>query len=166
MIWTSPTTAIARITSPTASEMNCRCRAWRFCSRWGSRLMRTMSVKASHRQTAADEEQRGIRGKLPRPDTIRHRHVRERVADDGVDAGTLPDQLVQGGNQRATAGEHDLVDLVVGGRGEEELQRPGYLKGQRFHERLQHIGVIILRQARILLRRLGFLGRQVEGALD
>src|SRR5208283_2928029 len=126
MMWTSPTTAMPRIASPTASETNCRCRAWRFCSRWGSRLMRTMSVKAPHRQAAADQQQRRIARKLPRPDTVRHRHVRERIADDGVDAGPLGDQLVQGRNERATAGEHDLVDLVVRSRGKEELQRPGH----------------------------------------
>src|SRR5579863_3954379 len=97
-----------------ASETNCRCRAWRFCSRWGSRLTRTMSVEASHGEPAADQQQRRIGGKLPRPNAVRYRHVRERVADDGVDAGTLGNQLVDAGNEGADARQDDLVDLVVG----------------------------------------------------
>ena len=35
----------------------------------------------------------------------------------------LGDELVEPGEHRAAAGEHDVVDLVVRGRGEEELQR-------------------------------------------
>ena len=70
------------------------------------------------------------------------------------------------GQQRAAARQHDLVDLVVGGRREEELERARDLERQRFHERLQHVGVVVLREALALLRRLGFVRRQVERPLD
>ena len=70
------------------------------------------------------------------------------------------------GQQRAAAGEHDLVDLVVRRRREEELQRAGDFQRQRFHERLQHVGVVVLRQPLVLLGRLGLFRRQVERALD
>ena len=88
------------------------------------------------------------------------------LAIDGGDAGALGDELVDAGQCGATAGEHHLVDLVVRRRREEELQRPGYLQRERLHERLQDVAVIVLRQALVLLRRLGLLGRQVERALD
>ena len=70
------------------------------------------------------------------------------------------------GQQRATAGQHDLVDLVVRRRREEELQRPRDLERERFHERLQDVAVVVLRQALVLLGRLGLVRRQVERALD
>src|SRR6266545_106694 len=123
--WPRPTTAIPRIANPTASETNCRWRAWRFCSRWGSRLIRTMSVETPQGQTAADQQHRRIGRKLPRPNSVRHRHIGERIADNRVYAGALGNQLVQPGHQRAAASKHDLVDLAVRGRGEEKLQRPG-----------------------------------------
>ena len=70
------------------------------------------------------------------------------------------------GSSGAAAGEHDLVDLVVRRRREEELQRAGDLERERLHERLQHVVVVVLRQPLVLLRRLGFLRRQVERPLD
>src|SRR5208282_6521740 len=102
---TSPTRATAMMTSPTASETNCRWRAWRFCSRCGSRLMRTMSLKAAQGEPTGDQQQRRVAGKLPGPDPVRYRHARERVADDRVDAGPLGHELVERGHQRAPAGE-------------------------------------------------------------
>src|SRR5580765_697552 len=140
-------TASASTARPMAIDTNWRWRAWRFCSRCGSRLIRTMAlVEASQCEAAGDQQQRRVGGELSRTDAVRHRHVGERIGDDSVDAGTLGDQLVQARYQRAAAGEYDLVDLVVRSRGEEELEGAGDLERQRFHERLQHIGVIILRQ--------------------
>ena len=40
------------------------------------------------------------------------------------------------------------------------------LERERLHERLQHVVVVVLRQALVLPRGLGFLGGQVECALD
>src|ERR1700741_4477348 len=101
--------------------------------------MRTMLVEAPHGKPAGDEQQRCVRGELPWTDPIRYRHVGERIAHDRVYARPLADQLVEAGKEGASSGEYDLVDLVVGSRGEEELQRPRDLEGERFHERLQDI---------------------------
>ena len=103
---------------------------------------------------------------LPRPDPVRRLHVANGLATTRCHPGALGDELVEPGQQRAAAGQDDLVDLVVGRRREEELQRAGHLQRQRFHERLQHVGVVVLGQALVLLGRLGLFGRQVERALD
>src|SRR5215471_616987 len=170
---TRPTIARPSTASDTASDTNCRWRAWRFCSRCGSRLTRgaligraPRSLEASKREAGRDQQQRRILRELARPDAIGRLHVRERIAHDGRHAGALGDQLVESGQQRTPAGQHDLVDLVVRGRGEEELQCPGDLERERLHERLQDIVVVVLRQPLVLLRRLGLLDRQVECALD
>src|SRR6185312_2724960 len=176
--WTRPTTATAAIASSTASDTNCRLRAWRFCARCGRRLMRTEVLmraasravpwlfEAAQREPRRDRQERRVLRELARPDAVGHLHRRERVADHGGDARALGDELVEPRQQRAAARQNDLVDLVVRRRREEELQRAGDLERERLHERLQHVVVVVLRQALVLLRRLGFLGRQVEGALD
>ena len=52
---------------------------------------------------------------------------------------------------------------VVLGRGEEELQRARALPATSvLHERLQHVGLVVVRQAARALGGLGLLGRHVE----
>ena len=70
------------------------------------------------------------------------------------------------GSSAQPPGQHHMVDLVVRGRSEEELQRAGDLERQRLHERLQHVAVVVLRQPLVLLGRFRLFGRQVERALD
>ena len=80
--------------------------------------------------------------------------------------GALGHQFVEAGKNGAPAGEDDLVDLAVRRGREEELQCAGDFQRQRFHERLQHVVVVVLGQALVALGRLGFLGGQVERPLD
>src|SRR5690349_15660284 len=165
---TSPTIATPRTASVIASETNWRWRACRFCSRWGSRLMRMCAplFEAAHGEARRDHQHRRLLRELARPHALGRLHRRERVGDDRGHARALRDQLVEAGQERAAAGDHDLVDLVVRRRREEELQRARRLEGERLHERLQDVVVVVLRQPLVLPRRLRFLGRQVERALD
>ena len=114
----------------------------------------------------AIEQQRRVLRELARPDPLRRRHAGERVGDQRRHAGPLGDELVEPGQQRAAAGQDDLVDLVVRRRREEELQRAGDFERQRLHERLQHVGVVVLGQALVLLGGFGLFRREVERALD
>src|SRR6478609_919477 len=167
--WTSATIATPKTASAMASVTNCRWRASRFCSRWGSRLMRMARsplFETAHRQPGGDHQHRRFLRQLARPDALGRLHRRERVGDHGGHAGALRDELVQPREQRAAAGQHDLVDLVVRRRREEELQRTRDLERQRFHERLEHVVVVVLRQSLVLARGLGFLAGKVECALD
>src|SRR5438128_1051728 len=163
---TRPTTAMPSTASPTARDTNWRWRASRLCSRWGNRLMRTMLLEAPHGEPARDEQQRRIGRKLARTNPLRGCHVRERVADNGIDARPLGDQLVEAGQKRAATTENDLVDLAVRGRSEKELQRAGDFQREGLHERLQDIGMIVLRQPGILFGRLCFFRRQIERPLN
>src|SRR5438128_6094212 len=125
MTCTRPTTAMPSTASPTARDTNWRWRASRFCSRWGSRLMRTMLLEAPHGESARDQQQWCIGRELARAEPVRCCHVRERIADNGIHPGPLGDQFVEAGQKRAATAENDLVDLVVRGRSKEELQRAG-----------------------------------------
>src|SRR6185312_16045585 len=161
---TSATSAMPRIASEITSVTNCRWRASRFCSRWGSRLMRMAWVRpgwlfeTAHGEAGGDHQHRRFLRELARLDPVGCLHRRERIGDDGRDAGALGDELVEARQQRTAARQYNLVDLVVRRRREEELQRARDLERERLHERLQHVVVVVLRQPLVLPPRLGFLG--------
>ena len=130
------------------------------------RLVRSLTRSCASARPQRDQQHRRVLRELARADAVAGLHVHERVGEHGRHAGALGDQLVEPGQHGAAAGEHDVVDLVVLRRREEELQRARDLERERLHERLQHVVVVVLGQPLVALRRLGFLGRQVERALD
>src|SRR5690242_17951255 len=154
------------------SETNWRWRASRFCSRWGSRLMRMAFYRyralfeAAHGEAGCDHQHRRFLRELTGADAIGRLHCPKWIRDDRCNTCALGDELVQTGQQCTAAGKDDLIHLVVRRRREEELQRARHLERQRLHERLQDVVVVVFGQALVLARRFGFFSGQIEGALN
>src|SRR5205823_3751820 len=94
------------------------------------------------------------------------RHALERRHHVAGDAGAAADDVQQARQQRAAAGQVDLVDASVRGRGVEKLDRTRDFERGVFEEGSQYVVAVVVGQVAVLLARLGFLERQAEGAHD
>jgi hypothetical protein len=72
--------------------------------------------ETAHGEAGGDHQHRRFLRKLARLDPVGRLHRRERIRDDGRDAGALGDELVEARQQRTAARQYNLVDLFLRGR--------------------------------------------------
>src|SRR5690625_4794859 len=136
-------------------------------SRQGRRLILVvMSVEAPQSEATGDHERWRIFGQALWTDVRSDGHGAERVGDRGGGIGGFLNRCGSIGNDRATAGQQDVIDLVVLTGAIEELQRSADLLRHRFFEWLQHLFFVIIRQPTLAFGAASFLIRQAVAAHD
>ena len=97
----------------------------------------------------------------------RHLHVAERVALVGRHADAARDDLGDAGDVGAAAADQDLVGLrAAAAGGQVELQRAADLLSHVVDERIEHLGLVVARQAAFLLGAAGLFHGEPVGAHD
>src|SRR6185312_14841305 len=134
----------AQATAPPMQPMNRSLRSLRFASRWGSRLMRGMSVEAPQRQSTRRQQggrialhrlRLGARGQL---------HLSERLTLLRGDADAAGDDFRHARDVGTAAADQDLLRLLASGaRGKVELQRASDLWSHVVDEGIEHLGLIV-----------------------
>ena len=96
------------------------------------------------RQPAGNQQRRGVSRQVFRANLGTEAHVREGIGDQGIHLRAPRHRLGQTRDDGAAAGEHDVVDLIELGGGEEELQRPANFLRQTLDKRTQHCRLVVV----------------------
>src|SRR5215471_3285625 len=143
-----PTTA-----APSSATRNSFFRCWRSSARQGSRFMRGISVEAPQRKAAGGQQSRRISVDALRLRARRHFHLPQRITDLRLDTDATSDDVRDARDVRAAAADEDLIWLLAAAaRREEELERAAHLLRHVVDECVQHLGLIVARQAALFLR--------------
>src|SRR5690606_13610807 len=148
----TPATTSAPMNAPNMPTPKAFLRSVRCCSRHGSRFMRGMSVEAPQRQTAGGQQGSGIAVHVLGTRARGNAHLAERIALLGLDADAALHHIGHAGDVGAAAAhQHFLRLLAAGAGGQVELQRTADLLGHVVDEWIEHVGLVVGRQAAFLL---------------
>ena len=147
--------------------MNSFCRRWRSSSRHGQQVNTWHVVETPQCQAAGGQQRGGVLRHALRLGLGRNLHLAERIAALGRDADAARDHVGDAGDVGAAAADQDLLRLLAtAAGGQEELQRAADLLGHVVDERIEHLGLVVARQAAFLLGAAGLLQGEAVGAHD